>query len=98
VAFIQLIEVTTSRVDDIVALVEQWRARTEGKRTAQTGTLTEDRDRPGTYIQIVEFPSYDDAMANSRLPETAAFAEQLAKLADAPPIFRNLDVLRVEKM
>ena len=56
--------------------------------------LTQDRDRPDTYVQVVEFPSYEAAMANSDLPETAAFAEQLAKLCDAPPSFRNLDVVR----
>ena len=33
--------------------------------------LTRDRDRPNTYVDIVEFPSYEDAMKNSELPETA---------------------------
>ena len=31
-------------------------------------------------------------MKNSNFPETAAFAEELAELCDAPPAFRNLDV------
>jgi hypothetical protein len=31
-------------------------------------------------VQVVEFPSYEEAMANSALPETAAFAEKLATL------------------
>jgi quinol monooxygenase YgiN len=98
VAFIQIIEITTSRIDEIEALDEEWRAQTEGRRTAQRVTITEDRDRPNTYIQLVEFPSYEAAMANSDLPETAAFAERLAKLCDAPPSFRNLDVRRVEEL
>ena len=56
------------------------------------------QDRPDTYILIVEFSTYDDAMANSALPETADFAERLAELCDSPPIFRNLDVERVDEL
>jgi quinol monooxygenase YgiN len=97
-AFIQIIEFTTSRWDEAQALVNEWREKTEGRRTADRATITKDRDQPGTYVQIVEFPSYEDAMANSNLPETAAFAERLARLCDGPPSFRNLDVERVEEM
>jgi quinol monooxygenase YgiN len=97
-AFIQLIEVTTTNFDEITALVDEWRAQTEGARTATRATTVQDRDRPNTYIQIVEFASYEDAMANSSLPTTAAFAEKLAALCDSPPSFRNLEVLRVEDM
>ena len=48
-------------------------------------------------MQIVEFPSYEDAMANSELPETAAFAEKLRGLCDSPMRFRNLDVQSAEE-
>jgi hypothetical protein len=95
---IQVIEISTTRPDEILALVEQWGAQTEGKRTAQRGTFTADRDRPDTYIQLVEFPSYEAAMANSELPETAAFAGKLAALCDGPMVFRNLDVQSVREM
>ncbi len=96
--FIQVIEVSTTRPDDIEALIDKWGAETEGRRTAQRGTFTADRDQPNTYVQIVEFPSYEAAMANSELPETAAFAEQLAALCDGPMVFRNLDVRTVKEM
>ncbi|MCU1457927.1 MAG: hypothetical protein JWL73_2019 [Actinomycetia bacterium] len=96
--FIQIIELTTNRVDEVAALVAGWRSATEDRRTAQRGTLTQDRDRPDTYLQIVEFPSFEDAMSNSDLPETAGFAKQLAELCDGPLIFRNLDVRSVEEM
>ena len=96
--FIQLIETTTARRDEVDALVERWRSRTEGRRTAHRSTATHDRDRPDTYILIVEFDSHDAAMANSALPETAGFAERLAELCDSPPTFRNLDVDRVEEL
>ena len=97
-AFVQIIEIETSRPDEVEALVDEWRAKTEGTRQAQRGTFTKDRDRPDTYVQIVEFPSYEDAMANSELPETASFAEKLRALCDGSPSFRNLDVRSVEAM
>jgi len=78
--------------------VAEWRKQTLGRRTAQRGTFTQDRERPNTYLQIVEFPSYEDAMANSDLPETAAFAQRLGELCDGPMLFRNLDVRSVEEM
>ena len=97
-AFIQVIELVTGRPDEVEAVVDEWRDKTAGQRTAQRGTFTKDRDRPNTYVQIVEFASYEDAMANSELPETAAFAERVAKLCDGPVSFRNLDVRRVEDL
>jgi hypothetical protein len=96
VGFIQIIEITTRRMDEIEVLMNEWLSTTEGRRQAQRGTLTADRDRPDTYVQIVEFPSYEEAMANSNLPETQRFAEQMVKLCDKPPTFRNLDVTRTD--
>ena len=90
--FIQIIEVTTTHPEEIQELAEEWSAKTEGRRTAYRATFTADRDRPGTYIQIVEFPSYEAAMRNSEHPGTTKFAERLAQLCDGPPSFRNLDV------
>lgn len=96
--FVQVIEIRTTRVEEIDELLAGWLAQTEGIRKAQRGTFTRDRDRPDVYVQIVEFPSYEEAMANSSLPATAEFARKLAELCDAAPTFRNLDVLRVEDM
>ncbi len=96
--FIQIIEFTTSRIDELNAALDDWLKQTAGQRAAIRGTQTKDRDQPNTYVQIVEFPSYEEAMTNSRLPATSAFAAQLASLCDAPPPFRNLDVTRREEM
>jgi quinol monooxygenase YgiN len=96
--FIQIIELQTSKPDEVDALVAEWREKTAGKRTAQRGTMTSDRDRPGTYVQIVEFPSFEAAMANSELPETAQLAEKLRALADGDMAFRNLDVRSVDEL
>lgn len=96
--FIQIIEFSTSRPDEVESLMDDWLAKTKGKRTAQRSTLSHDRDRPNRYVQIVEFPSYEDAMTNSDLPETAAISSGLAELCDGPPEFRNLDVRRVDDL
>jgi hypothetical protein len=58
-SFIQLIEIATTRPDEVESLVAEWRAQTVGRRTAQPGTFTQDRERPNIYLQIVVFPSYD---------------------------------------
>ncbi len=94
-AFVQLIEFVTTRVDDVRALVDEWRSQVGDRTTVRRAMVTEDRDRPGTYV---EFPSYEEAMRNSALPETTALAEKLANLCVGPPLFRNLDVRQVEEL
>ena len=96
-SFIQIIDLRTTRFEEVRELADEWLAATAGRRTARRSTLTVDRDTPNTCVQIVEFPSYEEAMANSRLPETSEFAEKLATLCDGAPTFRNLDVFRVEE-
>lgn len=96
--FVQIIEFKTSRIDELNAALDEWLEKTAGQRAASRGMQTQDRDRPNTYLQIVEFPSYDEAMANSNLPDTSEFAARLATLCDEPPSFRNLDITRQEEM
>jgi hypothetical protein len=90
--FIQIIEFTTSRFDEVKALAEQYDLSSGSTNKARRVSLTEDRDRPGTYLNIVEFDSYEEAMENSNRPETGEFSEQMQKLCDGPPTFYNLDV------
>ena len=97
-AFVQIIEFTTTRVDEVLDLMDEWVARTEGKRKTGRSVFSADREKANTYVQVVEFPSYERAMENSALPETAEFAERLNKLCDGPPSFRNLDVRRVDDL
>ena len=96
--FIQIIEFRTTQLDEVESVMDEWLAATEGKRSAGRSNLTADRDQPDTYVQIVEFPSYEEAMANSALPETSHFSEKMMKLCDGSPTFRNLDVRRTEEM
>jgi len=89
--FIQIIEYQTSRFDEVKALGEE-RAQNDKGSLARRVTATENRDKPGTFMTIVEFDSYESAMENSKRPETTQFAEQMGKLCDGPPTFYNLDV------
>jgi len=96
--FVQLIEFKTQDIEAFNRTLDEWLAKTAGIRTPSRATQGRDRDNAGTYVHIVEFPSYEAAMENSKRPETAEFATQLAKLCDSPPTFRNLDVTREEEM
>ena len=91
--FIQILEFQTSRMDEMDELEAKWRSATDGRRTTVRDLKTQDRDRPGTYMVIVEFDSYEDALKNNALSETQEMADAMAKLADGPATFRNLDVL-----
>jgi len=92
--FVQIIKVSTSKYADLDAAHDEWLQATEGQRTVSREMICENRDKPGEYWIIVEFPSYDDAMRNSDLPATNRIAEQMAKLCDGAPEFANLDVRR----
>jgi len=91
--FVQLIEYTTSKPDEARAALDTFLAATEGQRVDSHGMVTRDREHPNTYVQIVVFPSYEQAMKNSELPATKAMAEAMQKVTDGPPSFRNLDLL-----
>jgi hypothetical protein len=91
--FVQLIEFTTDNIDGVRAVGKEWEASSTGKRSATRRILAEDHDRPGTYVMIVEFPSYEEAMANSKLPETQKFSGRMMEAAGSGAQFRNLDAL-----
>ena len=93
-SFVQIIEMQTSKIDELEALANEIRDRLGDGRPSspRRSTITEDRDRPGVYLNIVEFDSHEAAMENSSRPEVNDFAARLAKLCDAPPRFYNLDV------
>ena len=63
---VQIVKFTTSRADEFNALLDEWLERTERKRTATRGVQTRDWDHTNTYVQIVEFPSYEEAKTSFR--------------------------------
>lgn len=90
--FVQIVEFRTSEID---ALRERGRAYEEEMGGDRSGRamVCADRDNPGRYFIIGRFGSYDDAMRNSEDPRTQALADDMAKLADGPPTFYNLDLI-----
>ena len=91
-AFLQLIEISTDRPAAIQQIVERWLTEIGTGRTARWYITAADRDRTDTHVQLVEFPSYADAMANSAHPATAEFAAAVRQLSTRDLVFRNLDV------
>ena len=92
-SFVQIIEYTTTRIDEIRALGEKYRSNLENDTSPTRVLITQDREAPNTYRTIVEFPSYEIAMQNSERPETSEFAARMGELVDGPPRFYNLDVV-----
>jgi uncharacterized protein (DUF1330 family) len=90
--FVQIMEIKTSDIDKVEAFARAMKEERGDALLATKSTITADRDRPGTYLVVVEFDSYEHAMKNSNDPETARYAEQLGALLDGPPKFYNLDV------
>ena len=89
--FVQIIEYRTSRFDEVRALGEEYGENDTGS-LARRITATESRDKPGTFMTVVEFDSYESAMKNSQRPEVGQYAEAMQKICDGPPKFHNLDV------
>lgn len=93
--FVQIMEINTSRIDEVEALSRKMQQERGDAFLASRATIIEDRDRPGHYFVIVEFDSYEEAMRNSGDPVTSRYAEQVGVLLDGPPTFHNLDVRMV---
>jgi quinol monooxygenase YgiN len=94
--FVQIIEFTTSRPEEVKAVTDEYRAArvaSGDQLPVVRSTVTADKDRPNTYLNIVEFASYEDAMANSKNPATSAMSAKMMALCDGPPKFLNLDIV-----
>lgn len=92
-AFIQIIDLRTSRYDEVAALGAEWEAAAGPSSTARRRVLVQDRNTPGHYLNIVFFDSYESAMENSANPVTGEFAAKMAALLDEEPTYLDLEVL-----
>jgi hypothetical protein len=97
-AFIQMMERHTDRVDELTALEEEWQRATAGRRTLRRTIVARDRANPKRHLVLAFFDSYESAMANSELPETTEFAQRQEALMDAPIVFTDLDVLEDQQV
>lgn len=91
--FIQIIDMKTDQYEAIDALDRDWERETEGRRTVRRSIVCRDRNDPEHYMILVFFDSYESAMENSALPETATLAEKMGGLLSTPPAFHDLEVV-----
>ncbi|MFG2295123.1 ester cyclase [Streptomyces sp. NPDC048603] len=96
--FVQIIDYKTSRYDDLSDLMDRYVAQSQGKRTVTHSMIGQDREDAEHYVDVVEFPSYEEAMRNSQLPETDKMFREMMSLCDGMPTFTNLDVVRDEQL
>lgn len=87
-SFIQIVEYETERPDEMADLLSQSGPEQSYTRLA----VAQDRDNPRHHYMIVEFPSYEEAMANSAKPETDAMARQMGSISSMGPIYHNLEM------
>ena len=92
-AFVQVIDFRSSKIDEVRKAGDEWAARAGADTTVHRVVLCADRDNPGHYLNVVFFDSYEDAMKNSELPLTQEMSQKMMALGDGPPTFYNLDVL-----
>ena len=96
--FRQIIEFSTSRIDDFNAYFDDWITASEGDRIPHRAVLQADRDAENVYLLMVEFPSHEQAMENSARPRTGEFARFLGSICDGDMTFRNLDIVREDDL
>ncbi|CAM5228332.1 ester cyclase [Streptomyces pseudogriseolus] len=92
--FVQLIDCRTNRFEELDRLMDQWVEQTRGRRTATHAVVGKDRGDTSHLVEIVEFPSYEEAMRNSKLPETDRIFREMSALCEGKPTFTDLDVVR----
>ncbi|MFR9774461.1 hypothetical protein ACL02O_00165 [Micromonospora sp. MS34] len=94
-SFVQVVEYQTDRPDEVRQLGEEW-SRVNPTPGPERLTLAEDRDRPGHFVIVAEFDSYEQAMEHSKQAETGEYADRMRQLATKEPRYVNLEVAHQE--
>ncbi|WP_251059718.1 ester cyclase [Streptomyces sp. ISL-112] len=97
-SFVQMIDFRSKHIDELNKVMDSWAEATSGKRTATHAMTGHDRSDASHLVEIVEFPSYAEAMRNSNLPETERFFREMVALCETEPSFTDLDVIRDEHL
>jgi quinol monooxygenase YgiN len=97
-SFVQVIDYKSSKPEEIQRIHDEWTEATKGKRSAKRIMLAKYHDDPNSFCEIVFFDSYEDAMRNSKLPETQEFAKRLKNAIDGEPTYFDLDVVEEQTL
>lgn len=89
--FLQSIEFQGDK-EEFGRLMQRYREEMGGESTARRAWLLEDRDRPGTLVEIVEFDSPESAAANNEHPGTQKWAAEATSMLGTAT-FRNFDLV-----
>jgi quinol monooxygenase YgiN len=90
--FVQVVQFTTSDIDAIEEIADQMREELGTDFRATRSNVAEDRDRPGNFMIVAEFDSYEEAMTQSNDPRMGRYSAEMAEHVDGPITFYNLDV------
>ena len=82
--FVQLIEWKTSKIDEVQKLNDDWRERFPAMGPTRV-LVTADRNNEGSYVTVVEFSSYEEAMKNSATRQLRSTPSGWPHCATAPP-------------
>jgi quinol monooxygenase YgiN len=94
VKFVQTVRFSTTRIDEIKALFDQYEQDDAAQSPGLIGAeILKDRDRENAYMVVAQFESYEQAMENSARPETDAFAKKMSALVDGQVAYGNFDVI-----
>jgi hypothetical protein len=92
--FVQVISFTSDRAaEELVAIEQDWRAATRGRRTNVIEWFLTSRADPRRKLAINGFASYESAMINSNLPETDALSGKIAAVVDGDMEFFDGDLV-----
>lgn len=92
--FVQVIEFTTAKYDEVRAVSDEFlkSRQTAGGPKPESVLHLKDRDRPNTYRTVARFASFEEAMENSTRDDTTQMADRIAALCDDRS-FRNFDII-----
>ncbi len=77
-SFTQMITFRTDDLAEVGAIRDRWMAASGSDRKATHASVYRFRDGSNRYLQLVSFPSYEEAQQNSDLEATNTWAEEMA--------------------
>jgi quinol monooxygenase YgiN len=90
--FVQIVQFQASDIDAVEEVGDRMREELGADMAVLRSTVSEDRERPGHFMIVAEFDSYESAMKQSNDPHMSGFADEMAALVNGPVTFYNLDV------